>query len=280
MPAPKDPIKYAEYCKHISESNKGEKNWTFGKHLSEDHRKKLSDAHKGKPQSENQRLAIMKALKGHTVSEETRMKISNAQKGRKLTPDRCKQNSECHKGLHHTEETRKKMSESAKGKVRTLEHCLNIGKAQKGKKISEERRIKQSIAQNKRFENPEEREKMRVAKLGKMGAMACNWQGGKSFEPYCVKFNREFKERVRAFFGYQCQECGHIWHEGEDKLAVHHVNFRKDSCCAEDVIPLFVPLCHGRCHGKTHHNRIFWEYWFTEMINRLYGGKCYLSRKQ
>jgi hypothetical protein len=32
------------------------------------------------------------------------------------------------------------------------------------------------------------------------------------------------------------------------------------------------------CHGKTQHNRIFWQYWFTEMINRLYVGECYLLK--
>jgi hypothetical protein len=27
-----------------------------------------------------------------------------------------------------------------------------------------------------------------------------NWQGGISFEPYCILFNNEFKERVREFW--------------------------------------------------------------------------------
>jgi 5-methylcytosine-specific restriction endonuclease McrA len=107
-----------------------------------------------------------------------------------------------------------------------------------------------------------------------------SWKGGISFEPYCQKFTKEFKERVRAFFGYQCQECGHVWQLGETRLAVHHVNFRKDSCCNENLIPLFVPLCSGNCHSKTNGNRPFWEYWFTEMINHLYKGRCYFTKEE
>ena len=57
------------------------------------------------------------------------------------------------------------------------------------------------------------------------------WKGGISFEPYCPKFDNEFKERVRAFFGYTCQMCGHVWIEGEEKLAVHHVNYNEMVCC-------------------------------------------------
>lgn len=101
------------------------------------------------------------------------------------------------------------------------------------------------------------------------------WKGGISFEPYCPRFTKEFKERVRAFFDHKCVECGAS--QNGSKLPVHHVNFRKDACCAKDVIPLFVPLCPS-CHSKTQFNRPFWQYWFTEMINHQYGGKCYLPK--
>lgn len=102
-----------------------------------------------------------------------------------------------------------------------------------------------------------------------------NWQGGISFEPYCSKFNKEFKERVRAFFGYHCVECGTP--QNGSKLHVHHVNFQKDSCCNDGVTPLFVSLCDS-CHGKTGRNRDYWQQHFTEIINRDYGGKCYLPK--
>lgn len=104
------------------------------------------------------------------------------------------------------------------------------------------------------------------------------WKGGISFEPYCPKFNNEFKERVRAFFGYQCVECGYAWHEGEPRLAVHHVTFNKETCC-DSSVPLFVPLCKS-CHMKTGYRRDFWQQHFTDMINQYYGGRCYLTKEE
>ena len=103
------------------------------------------------------------------------------------------------------------------------------------------------------------------------------WKGGVSFEPYCSKFNEKFKERVRAFFGYKCMfpGCDHVWQPGEKKLAVHHVNYDKTSCCS-DAIPLFVPVCPGSCHAKTNHNRGYYEKVFTDMIMNEYNGECYL----
>lgn len=105
------------------------------------------------------------------------------------------------------------------------------------------------------------------------------WKGGISFAPYCGKFNEDLKERVRAFFGYTCQVCGHVWGNGEHKLAVHHVNYDKMVCCNE-VIPLFVPVCHLGCHAKTNHNREYWEEIFTNKIMLEHDGECYLPKRE
>ena len=69
-------------------------------------------------------------MKGKHLSEETRKKIGSAQKGRpawnkgkKMSEEFCRKNSESHKGeknsfygKHHSEEIKKKMSEARKGK--------------------------------------------------------------------------------------------------------------------------------------------------------------------
>lgn len=104
------------------------------------------------------------------------------------------------------------------------------------------------------------------------------WRGGVSFEPYCPKFNNEFKERVRAFFGYRCAKCGKTQEESGRALYVHHVTYNKDTCC-DASIPLFVPLCIG-CHTQTNHNREYWQLHFTELIYLQYGGKCYYSQDE
>ena len=244
MPAPKDPAKRDEWRKRISDIVK--KQWE-----NPEYRKKCSDAKKGKPSG---RLGIP-----HT--EEAKLKMSAANKGNKF-----------HLGKPHSEATRKKISEATKRAMENPEIIHKLSEAGKrgkpwlGKRFSEEhcRNLTEShLGKNTGESNP-------------------NWNGGSSYEPYCPKFNNEFKERVRAFFGYRCMVpgCDHVWQPGESKLAVHHVNFRKDACCAADVTPLFVPVCHGSCHAKTNHNRPYWEQYFTEIINRDYGGKCYFTKEE
>lgn len=69
----------------------GENSPNYGKHLSEEHRRKISQSLKG-------------VLKGKSLSEETKRKLSETHKG-KPSP---------RKGKHHSEESKQKMSESAK----------------------------------------------------------------------------------------------------------------------------------------------------------------------
>ena len=69
----------------------------LGKHLSEEHKRKLSESMNGE---NNPRF-------GKHHSAEARKKISEARKGKQS----------CMKGKHHSEETRKKMSEAHKGKM-------------------------------------------------------------------------------------------------------------------------------------------------------------------
>lgn len=217
---------------------------------------------------------------------EYRRKMSH--KGIKRSPETCerirlskkgKKNPNMHRdvsgdknpnfGHHLSEEAKERIRQARKnlkGKIKFPQEARDhISESKKG-------------AKNPFYNKTHTLESLR--KISRKGEKNPAWKGGISFEPYCPKFTDEFKERVRAFFGYQCQKCGHIWKEGEKKLAVHHVNYRKDACCAMDVIPLFVPLCAGRCHGKTTVNRIFWQYWFTEMVNYIYEGKCYFSREE
>ena len=176
-------------------------------------------------------------------------------------------------------ETRLKMSVAAKGRPKSEEHRKNLIKAWKTRPpVSEETKskLRESLKGNtnslgKKFS----KESCRRISESKKGEKSYQWKGGISFEPYCPKFTNEFRERVRAFFRYCCVQCGKTAVEDRRRLSVHHVNFNKMACC-DNSIPLFVSLCQS-CHSKTTRNRIFWEYWFTEMINHQYDGKCYLS---
>ena len=119
------------------------------------------------------------------------------------------------------------------------------------------------------------RECMGMARYGENSPV---WKGGISFEPYCILFNKEFKERVRAFFDNKCAVCGKTKEENGRSLCIHHVNYDKKTCC-NDSERLFVPLC-GSCHSKTNHNREEWEEYFKDLIKNKYGGKCYYTKEE
>lgn len=103
-----------------------------------------------------------------------------------------------------------------------------------------------------------------------------NWKGGVSFEPYCPKFNKEFKKRVRAYFGYQCVECGTP--ENGSAHSVHHVSYNKKVCCDGEK-PLFICLC-NLCNIRANGKREYWENYFTNMINGYFQGKCYFTQEE
>jgi hypothetical protein len=108
-----------------------------------------------------------------------------------------------------------------------------------------------------------------------------NWRGGVSFEPYCSKFNNEFKERVRTFFNNVCILCGKTEQENGKKLIVHHVNYKKEACCDEDIPRVFVILC-ASCHGKTNSvkGREKYQKQFEKMIEKRFGGRSYFHKKE
>ena len=103
------------------------------------------------------------------------------------------------------------------------------------------------------------------------GENSYNWKNGKSFEPYCEKFNDAFKERIRAKFGNKCFICGKTEADNGKKLAVHHVDYDKTCLCNTGNSCQFVPLC-ASCHSKTNGNRDYWqEYIMSKLRSRLDG---------
>ena len=86
-----------------------------------------------------------------------------------------------------------------------------------------------------------------------------NWQGGISFEPYSIQFNKELKELIRRRDNYQCQICGMLEVENIRKLDVHHINYNKKNCLPSNLIS----LCR-KCHIKTNTNREYWKEYFLK----------------
>lgn len=104
----------------------GENNPNWGKHLSEDTKKKISEANKGKTWTEERKKEFsekMKGREGHPCSEATKEKISNANKGKKLSEEhkqllreRFSGKNNPNYGRHTSEETKAILREKLSGK--------------------------------------------------------------------------------------------------------------------------------------------------------------------
>jgi len=144
---------------------------TFGykRTFSEEHKKKISEALKGKKLSKDVKDEISRVLKGKKKSKEGRKNMSEGRKGIKFSKSHCENISKSKSGSNNpnwgkerTEETKLKISKSGKGKKRSIETCEKIGNAHRGKKLSEKHRKSISIFQTGQKRSDETREKMRI----------------------------------------------------------------------------------------------------------------------
>jgi hypothetical protein len=145
----------------------------------------------------------------------------------------------------------------------------------KGKFISSETRNKISNSMMGRIVPIEVRMKISKSSSGDKNRM---WKGGISFEPYCRKFNKDFRNRVRLFWNYTCGECGKTQEDNGKKLSVHHIHYDKKVCC-NDKPAMFISLCE-QCHMKTNHKRELYEHKYETLINEKYNGKSYYTREE
>lgn len=126
-----------------------------------------------------------------------------------------------------------------------------------------------------------------------------SWTGGSKV--YCEKWTREFRRRIRIFFGYKCVECGTP--QNEKLLHCHHIYYDKKACCSvnEDGTYLsnlgikgnpqsfeiigdpnkFILLCDS-CHAKSSgkKKREYWARHFEKIINEYYLGRSYFTKEE
>lgn len=112
-------------------------NSAIGYIVSEETKKKISEANKGHTLTEEQKTHLRQSLLGHKVSEETRRKIGEANRGRKC-PEYVKElTSKRFKGVPFTDEHKRKLSEAQKGRIISEETRQKIRESQKTKKLQQ-----------------------------------------------------------------------------------------------------------------------------------------------
>lgn len=168
--------------------------------------------------------------------------------GKHPTEETRKNMSEGHKGLNLSEETKQKIREKLKGIPKTEEHKKNLSTSHKGKPTWNKDKI---CPQLSGYNNP-------------------NWQNGKSFEPYDVKFNKQFKNLVKLRDNFCCVNCGiseqnHLFTFGK-KLPVHHIDYNKENTCLMNCCALCI-----RCNTLANKNREQWKLYYQEKLSKRCG---------
>jgi GIY-YIG catalytic domain/NUMOD3 motif len=134
-----------------------------GRPLSEEHRRKIGEAQKGKVISPETRAAVSKANRGRVYTDEQRQSRSERQTGRKMPPrseEWRRKKSEAERGKVLSPETRAKLSAAKKGVPKTPEHRAKIGEANRGRPVSEASREKSRQAHLGKTHTDEARRKM------------------------------------------------------------------------------------------------------------------------
>lgn len=243
MPAPKDPGKYIEW------------------------KRKLSLSHKGNPKCHPDGWSekVSASLTGRVLSKEHRDNIRSAKIGSKYR--------------QRTEEHCRKISMALSNKPKSEEHKRKLSESRKSLSLEAKRNIREAALL--RFSNPDyikihndANQKRKETLIGGFWYGNVRYQDGPQ---YCERWTADLRDRVRAYFGYRCFECGSLQHGR--KHNVHHVHYNKKTCCDGSPHDM-IPLC-PECHSKTNFNRAFWEDHFTTMIySSDPNGKCFFTKEE
>ena len=106
--------------------------------------------------------------------------------------------------------------------------------------------------------------------FGKCREKHPNWLGGKSFEPYTLDFNKQFKEAIRIRDNYTCQLCS-IFEDDHlilynGRLHIHHIDYNKKNSFPQNCIALCL-----RCNLLVNKDRELWTKHFQDLLKKLYG---------
>jgi len=104
--------------------------------------------------------------------------------------------------------------------------------------------------------------------ISQSGSNNYNWQGGKSYEPYCCVWkDKEYKESIKERDNYMCLNplCNKKY---DNKLTIHHLDYNKLNCHPKNLIT----LCTS-CNTKANFDREWHQSFYSEMVNKRYYNK-------
>lgn len=252
MPPPKDPLKYAEYCKMLSERALGNTN-CVGRHTTKETRELQSKSKRGKP--------------GHPMSEKSRKKMSILHSG-EGNPMYGKRGKEAPMfGKHHSKESIEKNSISHLGKQPRLGAILSDE--------TRERISKSRLGQHPSIEACKKMSNTRILRGTFARENNPSWKGGISFDPYPPTFTEAFKRPIREYYGNTCINCGKTREKNGRELTCHHYDYDKSSM---NCVPTCAS-CNSIANGsKDNGSRAFWEDWYTEILNEFYNDQYCIQK--
>ena len=220
--------------------------------LSEESKRKISKANKGKTRTEEARKKMSEAKLrnptrywlGKKKSKAIRRKISLGKMGQ-VSPM---------KGRRHTEESKKQMSESNKKNPRR--YWL-------GKKRSEKDRKKMSES---KLKNPT-RYWLGKDRLDMRGENNVGWKGGMCRERVRIWHSGKYQRWRKSVFerdNYTCQECG----KRGSKLEAHHIKSFSKYPKLRFELSNGITLCGQPCHLKTRGKEEKFEKYFIKKLSK------------
>lgn len=266
-----DPIN-GNYCSRscMGRDRVGDKNPFYGKKHTKASKDKNSKSCMGRNGADN-------GFFGKTHTDDTKDKISEKQKENFEDPEYKEKFHESRVEMWKDSTYRENIIEARKKHRLSEDHKSKIGNAQRKMWEQEYYRKHLSLKRKESWDNDKERKLKASERMS--GENNYFWEGGKSYEPYPLEFNEEFKERVREYFGRHCIDCGMDEEENGAKLSVHHIDGDKSIACDGSEYS-YVPLCKS-CHRLFHLNND--ENKKNEYIDKIiheYEGKCYYTKEE
>lgn len=267
-----------EHCKKISESAKerykDKRNCpNFGKTFSKEHCEKISSSQKNKVLTIEHRGKISQSHKGKSLSKQHIRAISNSAKGHVKSPQHCKALSESLKGRKLSESHVKKLSESHTGSKQSEEVKIKRGIYRRGEDSPfwKGRKIIRCVACKKEIAVPINSEQITCdskcfgtyMSIKYLGESNPSWNGGSSFEPYCIEWTKDLKEFVKCRDGYQCQNPGCWGNCTHLPLHIHHIDYVKKNCHSNNLITLCIS-----CNTRANYNRKYWQGFYGKLMKK------------